>query len=218
MRELNYHRNYSRNSSRRNRAFFAQKKTRKKPILCSTADVRLRDSGVETESRGCRGDRLSRLWRCGLPIRTPYLSAFKTASIKALALLESKARWVIRQRFEQPNHKQKHDRRDADALLSFLIEERFLGDLVTYERTVDLRAFLRYRHPGVGLRIKIQVRCRPSPWRMASDEVLLRGPNSSRSRLTGNGRNWTARPVRSWSLRRSPPFMRTWCVIHSGER
>ena len=52
--------------------------------------------------------------------------------------------------------KQKHDRRDADLLLSLLIEERFPAIWLPTKDLLDLRALLRHRHQWVGLRVKIQ--------------------------------------------------------------
>ena len=52
--------------------------------------------------------------------------------------------------------KQKHDRRDADLLLSLLIEERFPAIWLPTKELVDLRALLRHRHQWVCLRVKIQ--------------------------------------------------------------
>src|ERR1700684_3881560 len=52
--------------------------------------------------------------------------------------------------------KQKHDRRDADLLLSLLIEERFPTIWLPTKGLLDIRALLRHRHQWVGLRVKIQ--------------------------------------------------------------
>jgi hypothetical protein len=52
--------------------------------------------------------------------------------------------------------KQKHDRRDADLLLSLLAEERFPAIWLPTKELLDLRALLRHRHQWVGLRVKIQ--------------------------------------------------------------
>ena len=52
--------------------------------------------------------------------------------------------------------KQKHDRRDADLLLSLLSEERFPAIWLPTKELLDLRALLRHRHQWVGLRVKIQ--------------------------------------------------------------
>src|SRR5215469_5314580 len=52
--------------------------------------------------------------------------------------------------------KQKHDRRDADLLLSLLVEERFPTIWLPTKELLDLRALLRHRHQWVCLRVKIQ--------------------------------------------------------------
>jgi transposase len=52
--------------------------------------------------------------------------------------------------------KQKHDRRDADLLLSLLVEERFPAIWLPTKELLDIRALLRHRHQWVGLRVKIQ--------------------------------------------------------------
>src|SRR6202045_1310489 len=52
--------------------------------------------------------------------------------------------------------KQKHDRRDADLLLSLLVEERFPSIWLPTKDPLDMRALLRHRHQWVGLRVKIQ--------------------------------------------------------------
>jgi hypothetical protein len=52
--------------------------------------------------------------------------------------------------------KQKHHRRDADLLLSLLVEERFPAIWLPTKELLDLRALLRHRHQWVGLRVKIQ--------------------------------------------------------------
>ena len=52
--------------------------------------------------------------------------------------------------------KQKHDRRDADLLLSLLVEERFPSIWLPTKELLDIRALLRHRHQWVGLRVKIQ--------------------------------------------------------------
>src|SRR5262249_25947578 len=46
--------------------------------------------------------------------------------------------------------KQKHDRRDADLLLSLLVEERFPTIWLPTKELLDLRALLRHRHQWVG--------------------------------------------------------------------
>ena len=52
--------------------------------------------------------------------------------------------------------KQKHDRRNADLLLSPLAEDRFPAIWLPTEELLDLRALLRHRHQWVCLRVKIQ--------------------------------------------------------------
>jgi transposase len=52
--------------------------------------------------------------------------------------------------------KQKHDRRDADLLLSLLVKERFPAIWLPTKEQSDLRALLRHRHQWVRLRTKIQ--------------------------------------------------------------
>jgi len=52
--------------------------------------------------------------------------------------------------------KQKHDRRDAELLLSLLVEERFPTIWLPTKELLDMRALLRHRHQWVGLRVKIQ--------------------------------------------------------------
>jgi transposase len=46
--------------------------------------------------------------------------------------------------------KQKHDRRDADLLLSLLVEERFPTIWLPTKELLDIRALLRHRHHWVG--------------------------------------------------------------------
>ena len=50
--------------------------------------------------------------------------------------------------------KQKHSRRDADLLLSLLVEERFPAIWLPTKELLDLRA-LRHRQQWVRLRVKI---------------------------------------------------------------
>jgi transposase len=52
--------------------------------------------------------------------------------------------------------KQKHDRRDADLLLSLLVAERFPAIWLPTKELLDIRALLRHRHQWVCLRVKIQ--------------------------------------------------------------
>jgi transposase len=51
---------------------------------------------------------------------------------------------------------QKHDRRDADLLLTLLMEGRFPAIWLPTKEQLDLRALLRHRHQWVRLRVKIQ--------------------------------------------------------------
>ena len=60
--------------------------------------------------------------------------------------------------------KQKHDRRDADLLLSLLVEERFPTIWLPTQELLDLRAWLRHRHQWVGLRVKIQNALQAIAW------------------------------------------------------
>jgi hypothetical protein len=64
--------------------------------------------------------------------------------------------WVIQRRSSGQPRKQKHDRRDADLLLSPLAEERFAAIWLPTKELLDLRALLRHRHQWVGLRVKVQ--------------------------------------------------------------
>src|ERR1700692_573053 len=52
--------------------------------------------------------------------------------------------------------KQKHDRRDADFLLSLLVEDRFPVIWLPTKELLDLRALLRHRHQWVRMRTRIQ--------------------------------------------------------------
>jgi transposase len=52
--------------------------------------------------------------------------------------------------------KQKHDRRDADLLLTMLVENRFPAIWLPTKELLDLRALLRHRHQWVRLRTRIQ--------------------------------------------------------------
>src|SRR6202140_1160402 len=52
--------------------------------------------------------------------------------------------------------KQKHDRRDADLLLSLLVEERFPAIWLPTKELLDIRALLRHRHQWVRIRTRIQ--------------------------------------------------------------
>jgi transposase len=52
--------------------------------------------------------------------------------------------------------KQKHDRRDADLILTLLVENRFPAIWLPTKELLDLRALLRHRHQWVGMRTRIQ--------------------------------------------------------------
>jgi len=83
--------------------------------------------------------------------------------------------------------KQKHDRRDADLLLSLLVEERFPTIWLPTKELLDIRALLRHRHQWVGLRVKIQnalqaialangLRRGPSLWTQAGQRAIASLP------------------------------------------
>ncbi len=85
--------------------------------------------------------------------------------------------------------KQKHDRRDAELLLSLLVEERFPTIWLPTEELLDIRALLRHRHQWVGLRVKIQnglqaialangLRRGPSLWTQAGQHAIASLPLS----------------------------------------
>jgi len=85
--------------------------------------------------------------------------------------------------------KQKHDRRDADLLLSLLVEERFPSIWLPTKELLDIRALLRHRHQWVGLRVKIQnalqaialangLRRGPSLWTQAGQRAIAALPLS----------------------------------------
>jgi transposase len=52
--------------------------------------------------------------------------------------------------------KQKHDRRDADLILTLLVENRFPAIWLPSQELQDLRALLRHRHQWVRMRTRIQ--------------------------------------------------------------
>ena len=52
--------------------------------------------------------------------------------------------------------KQKHDRRDAELILTLLAEHRFPAIWLPTKELLDLRALLRHRHQWVCLRVKLQ--------------------------------------------------------------
>jgi transposase len=85
--------------------------------------------------------------------------------------------------------KQKHDRRDADLLLSLLVEERFPTIWLPTKELLDIRALLRHRHQWVGLRVKIQnalqaialangLRRGPALWTQAGQQAIAALPLS----------------------------------------
>jgi hypothetical protein len=69
------------------------------------------------------------------------------------------------------SRKQKHDRRDADLILTLLAENRFPAIWLPTKELSDLRALLRHRHQWVHLRVKIQ----NAPQAMALANGLRRG-------------------------------------------
>ena len=52
--------------------------------------------------------------------------------------------------------KQKHDRRDADLILTLLVENRFPAIWLPTKELLDLRALVRHRHQWVRMRTRIQ--------------------------------------------------------------
>jgi transposase len=85
--------------------------------------------------------------------------------------------------------KQKHDRRDADLLLSLLVEERFPAIWLPTKELLDLRALLRHRHQWVRIRTRIQnalqaialangLRRGPSLWTQAGQQAIAALPLS----------------------------------------
>jgi len=80
--------------------------------------------------------------------------------------------------------KQKHDRRDADLLLSLLVENRFPAIWLPTNEMLDLRALLRHRHQWVRIWTRIQNALQAIAWRMVSEEGLPCGhkPGNRRSR------------------------------------
>ncbi len=81
--------------------------------------------------------------------------------------------------------KQKHDRRDADLLLSLLAEERFPAIWLPTKELLDLRPCCDTAIRGWACGSKYKMRCRPWPWPMASDGVPPCGRKqaNTRSRL-----------------------------------
>jgi transposase len=85
--------------------------------------------------------------------------------------------------------KQKHDRRDADLILSLLVEQRFPTIWLPTKELLDLRALLRHRHQWVCLRVKIHnalqaialangLRRRSSLWSQAGQHAIASLPLS----------------------------------------
>ena len=93
--------------------------------------------------------------------------------------------------------KQKHDRRDADLILKLLAEKRFPAIWLPTKELLDLRALLLHRY---ACERGYRTRCRPSPWRMDCDEVLVCGATTGKRRsrccrcchtpLIGGARCW----------------------------
>jgi transposase len=85
--------------------------------------------------------------------------------------------------------KQKHDRRDADLLLSLLVENRFPAIWLPTQELLDLRALLRHRHQWVRIRTRIQnalqamalangLRRGPALWTQAGQQAIAALPLS----------------------------------------
>ena len=85
--------------------------------------------------------------------------------------------------------KQKHDRRDADLLLTLLVENRFPAIWLPTRELLDLRALLRHRHQWVRIRTRIQnalqaialangLRRGPSLWTQAGQQAIASLPLS----------------------------------------
>jgi transposase len=71
--------------------------------------------------------------------------------------------------------KQKHDRRDADLILTLLVENPLPAIWRPTKELLDLRALLLHHHPWVRRRTRIHNSLQAMPWRMVCDEVLLCG-------------------------------------------
>jgi transposase len=69
--------------------------------------------------------------------------------------------------------KQKHDRRDADWILTLLAEKRFPAIWIPTKEQLDLRALLRHRHQWVRMRTRVQNALQA----MALANGLRRGPS-----------------------------------------
>ncbi len=83
--------------------------------------------------------------------------------------------------------KQKHDRRDADLILTLLVENRFPAIWLPSKALLDLRALLRHRHQWVRMRTRIQnalqaialangLRRGPSLWSQAGQHTIASLP------------------------------------------
>ena len=83
--------------------------------------------------------------------------------------------------------KQKHDRRDADLILTLLVENRFPAIWLPSKELQDLRALLRHRHQWVRMRTRIQnalqaialangLRRGPSLWSQAGQHTIASLP------------------------------------------
>src|SRR5215468_5999199 len=80
--------------------------------------------------------------------------------------------------------KQKNDRLDADLILKLVAENRFPAIWLPTKELLDLRALVLHRHQWVRMRTRIQnALCRPLPWRMDYDEVLVCGATTGKQRL-----------------------------------
>jgi transposase len=86
--------------------------------------------------------------------------------------------------------KQKHDRRDANLLLTLLVEGRFPAIWLPTKELLDLRALLRHRHQWVRMRTRIQnalqaialangLRRGPSLWTQAGQHAIASLPLST---------------------------------------
>jgi len=83
--------------------------------------------------------------------------------------------------------KQKHDRRDADLILTLLVENRFPTIWLPTKELLDLRSLLRHRHQWVRMRTRIQnalqaialangLRRGPSLWSQAGQHTIASLP------------------------------------------
>jgi transposase len=87
------------------------------------------------------------------------------------------------------SRKQKHDRRDADLILTLLVENRFPAIWLPSRELQDIRALLRHRHQWVRIRTRIQnalqamalahgLRRGPSLWTSAGQQAIASLPLS----------------------------------------